>query len=98
MSRYTLSPAAAADIEGIWVYTEDTWGVEQADQYVLLIESACASVAKNDHAGRSIENVRAGYRILPVGSHFIEFRLVNGAVDIVRVLHQKMDIPSCLQE
>jgi toxin ParE1/3/4 len=98
MSRYILSPAAEADIDGIWEYTADTWSVEQADRYVMSIKQACASISTDGRQGRPIPNVRKGYRKLSVGSHFVIFRLVDEYVDIVRVLHQRMDISSRLQD
>jgi toxin ParE1/3/4 len=48
--------------------------------------------------GRKIFEIKANYRKLSVGSHFIIFRLVHGQVDVIRVLHQRMDIASHLEE
>ena len=42
MSRYLVSPAAQADLEQIWDYTCDRWGVDQAEEY--LRELQCAIV------------------------------------------------------
>ena len=97
MSQYVLSPAAQADIDGIWDYTADQWSIEQADQYVRLIVNACASISSDGREGRPIPEVRKGYFKLSVRSHFVIFRLVAGEVDIVRILHQRMDIPGRLE-
>jgi toxin ParE1/3/4 len=98
MSNYILSPAAQADIDGIWDYTADTWTAEQADRYTRQIRQVCASISADGREGRPISEVRSGYRKLSVGSHFIIFRLVDGLVDVVRILHQRMDIASHLEE
>lgn len=92
MSRYILSPAAEADIDGIWDYTADNWSSDQADRYVRLIVDACRSISSDGREGRAISEVRMGYYKLSVGSHFIIFRLMDGTVDIVRVLHHRMDV------
>ena len=98
MSRPILSPAAQADIDDIWDYTADNWSIEQADRYVLQIREACASISPRAKEGRSMDDIRMGYRKLPIGSHFIIFRLVDDVVEIIRILHQRIDIPSHLHE
>ena len=45
-----------------------------------------------------MDDIRMGYRKLPIGSHFIIFRLVDDVVEIIRILHQRIDIPSHLHE
>ena len=98
MSRPILSPAAQADINDIWDYTADNWSIEQADRYVLQIREACASMSSDGREGRSMTDVRQGYLKLTIGSHFIIFRLVDDVVEIIRILHQRIDIPSHLHE
>ncbi|MDY0072471.1 MAG: type II toxin-antitoxin system RelE/ParE family toxin [Thauera sp.] len=34
MAEYSLSPAAEGDLEGIWRYTANKWGVDQANRYL----------------------------------------------------------------
>lgn len=91
--RYLLSPAAQADLEQIWDYTEDRWGIDQADTYLREIQYVIERVAANPQIGRACNEIRRGYRKLSAGSHMVFYRLtVEGVVDIVRVLHQRMDI------
>jgi toxin ParE1/3/4 len=44
MSSVTFSPAAIADIGGIWDYTAETWGVDQADRYTGDQQSFCSTL------------------------------------------------------
>jgi plasmid stabilization system protein ParE len=37
MAEYRLSPAAERDLESIWTYTREEWGVEQAERYTDLL-------------------------------------------------------------
>jgi toxin ParE1/3/4 len=46
--------------------------------------------------GRAIDEIRAGYFKLSVGSHFLCYRVTDLGIDIVRILHQRMDIPERL--
>ena len=99
MTRRVLSPAAVKDIDTIWDYTADTWSAKQADRYVLKIRDACHALADGRSRGRSLDRVRSGYWKLAVGSHFLVYRLIEGEViDVVRVLHNRMDLPHRLSE
>ncbi len=49
--RYLLSPAAQADLEQIWDYTEDRWGIDQADKYLREIQYVIERVAANPQIG-----------------------------------------------
>lgn len=92
-SRYFLSPAAQTDLEQIWDYTEDQWGIDQAEAYLRELQYAIERVAANPRIGRSCDEIRVGYRKLSAGAHTLFYRLTaEGVVDVVRVLHQRMDI------
>lgn len=93
MSGYILSPAAKADIEGIWDYTVTRWGLEQAEHYIRLIYAACEELAQGKRFSRSAEDVRPGYHRTDAESHIPFFRRTDtGMIDIIRILHQRMDI------
>lgn len=55
------------------------------------IRRAIEIVAEDPRRGRTCDDVRAGYRKYPAGSHFVFYRLVEGGIDVVRILHQRMD-------
>jgi toxin ParE1/3/4 len=91
MSRYVLSPRAQADLSDIWDYTAERWGVDQAEAYIRLIQHAIETVVDDPRKGRPCDEARLGYRKYPVGSHMIMYRDQGTAVDIVRILHSRMD-------
>ncbi|WP_280212185.1 type II toxin-antitoxin system RelE/ParE family toxin [Nocardia cyriacigeorgica] len=93
MSRYLLSPAAQADLEEIYDYTCDRWDHDQAETYLREIQHAIERAAANPRIGRPCDDIRSGYRRLTAGSHTLYYRLTPaGQVDVVRVLHQRMDV------
>ncbi len=92
MGRYTLSPAAQADLESIWNYTVERWGEAQAEDYTRNIQAACEALSEGTMISRSAEEIRAGYRKVAVGSHVMFFRMGSGVVEIIRILHQSMDV------
>ena len=91
MSRYTLSPRAQADIEEIWDYTAKRWSVDQAEVYLRQIKASIEVIAVDPTRGRTCDDVRAGYRKYPAGSHLLFYRTTPDGIDIVRILHQRMD-------
>ena len=91
MTSYVLSPKAQSDLDAIWDYTAERWDTDQAELYVRRIKSALESIASNPRRGRACEHVRPGYSKYPVGSHVVFYRLTEQGVDVVRIVHQRMD-------
>lgn len=53
---------------------------------------AVEAIAADPQPGQAIDAVRQGYRRYRVGSHVLFYRCVGDGVDIVRILHERMDI------
>ncbi|UWR13407.1 type II toxin-antitoxin system RelE/ParE family toxin [Sulfitobacter mediterraneus] len=98
MKPVHLSPAAQADVEDIWDYTETTWGSAQAEKYIGDIQQTCHGVATGRAIVRSAESIRAGYQRSNVGSHVLYFKELEDRFVIVRILHQKMDVGRYIAE
>lgn len=89
--RYT--PAALADLDDIWTYTLRTWGEAQAKHYVREIATVCTAAAAAQRPSQAIDEIRPGYRKCLVNAHVVFFRLHgSGEVEVVRILHQRMDV------
>ena len=91
MKEISFRPEAEADIDAIWDYTFQTWGRSQANRYAEDIRAAINAVADQTRPSRPADGVRQGYRRTLIGTHVVFFRDGDGTVDIVRVLHQRMD-------
>jgi toxin ParE1/3/4 len=91
VTRYALRPRARRDIEDIWDYSAATWSVAKAEVYIRQIQRSLETLAADPRLGRTCDEVRAGYRKYPVGSHVVFYRVVEGEIDVVRILHQRMD-------
>ena len=91
-TKYRISEQAIEDLDKIWIYTLKKWSKEQADRYYDLIITEIEFIADNFMTGKSAEQTRKNYRVTKVKSHLIFYRKVeNDIVEIVRVLHQRMD-------
>lgn len=92
MSGVVLSPKAKADLSDVWDYTFSELGVEQAEKYIRELWATMQEQSRDLTKSVDIGDVRKGYRKVRSGSHVIFFKVTrDGAVDVVRILHQKMD-------
>lgn len=89
--RCVFSPDAQADIDRIWEATLDKWGVDQAENYMRVLQSATLTMGENPEVGRDCSEIRERYRKYPVGSHVMFYKIGIDKIDIVRILHQHMD-------
>lgn len=96
--KYYLSKEAQEDLENIWLYTLEHWSVEQADRYLNIIMDEIEHVSANPSIGKDYGRLRKGYYRVLIKSHIIFYRnkKSESAIEIIRILHQKMDIESHL--
>lgn len=98
--KYILSKEAIYDLENLWLYTFENWSVEQADRYFNLLMNEIDYLTEFPKSGKDYNEIRKGYYRAKVKSHFIFYKinLKNREVEIIRILHQQMDIESRLKE
>jgi toxin ParE1/3/4 len=89
--HYTISPRAQRDLDEIWAYTLKRWGIGQAAFYVRQIGRDIVTIAAQPMMGRACPEIRAGYVKCPTGSHVLFYRLITGGIDVIRILHERMD-------
>ena len=88
---YVLLPRARRDLIEIWDYTDRVWGAPQADQYIREVNAVFVGLAEGRVVTLPVGVGRQGYRKALCGQHVVFFRDGEGTVEIVRVLHQRMD-------
>lgn len=91
MNVYRLTPAAQQDLSSIWDFTEERWDTRQAETYLREIQAALERVAADPRRGRPRAEIREGYLSYALGSHTIFYLRRRDDIDIIRVLHQRMD-------
>jgi toxin ParE1/3/4 len=92
MSIFRLTELAKQDLLSIGRYTQATWGREQRNSYLAKIDAGFHLLAIEPQRGRSCDDLLAGYRKYHVGRHLIFYRQFSEGVEIVRILHDRMDI------
>ncbi len=98
--NYKLSKLAESDLEKIWLYTFEEWSLEQADYYLDLILDEIEYISKNPKSGKDYNDIIKGYFRSRVKSHFIFYKInwKEETVEIIRILHQQMDIDLHINE
>ena len=93
MSEYVISEKAVEDINNIWIYTAENWSVAQADRYYNLIYDEIEYIVNNFDMARDFGKIRKSYKCSKVKSHLIFFKKDEmNEIEVVRVLHERMDI------
>ena len=99
MPYFSLTKKAKNDLIDIAHYTESTWGKDQRNQYLKEMDKAFYDIAKMPEKGRNCDYIRLGYRKYGVGKHLIFYRQAdNNSIEIVRILHGRMDVEQRLTE
>jgi toxin ParE1/3/4 len=95
---YKISNEAQKDLENIWLYTFETWSIEQADRYVKLIIDEIEYLSDNPTTGKDYSNILKGYFRSKVKSYYIFYKINSKEtlIEIIRILHQQMDIDNRL--
>ena len=96
--NYRLSIEAANDLETIWLYTFETWSMEQADRYLNLIFDEIEYISFKPESAFDYNHIRKDYFRAKVKSHFIFYKenKKRNELEIIRILHEMMDIESHL--
>lgn len=99
MSEYVISEKALEDINNIWIYTTENWSVEQADRYYNSIIDEIEFIVQKIELARDFGKIRKSYKYSKIKSHLIFFKKnKSNEIEVVRVLHERMNIENRLNE
>jgi toxin ParE1/3/4 len=98
MPAFRLTQRARQDLRAIGRYTQSTWGSEQRDRYLSRLDAAFYLLAEEPKRGRACDDIRLGYRKYHVGRHLIFYRQSSTGLEIIRILHDQMDVETHIDE
>jgi toxin ParE1/3/4 len=99
MAEYIISEKALEDLNSIWLYTAENWSVEQANRYYNLIVDEIEYVSENFDSTKDFGSVRKNYSYSKVKSHLVFYKKTeNSEMEVVRILHERMDIKNRLND
>lgn len=94
--RIVFSRRAERDIKAIGEQTRRAWGPAQARSYLLAIRAAARSLQEFPERNPLLPSRFSGMRKLRSGSHLLVYRIGDTEIEIVRILHEAMDIEEWL--
>lgn len=92
MKALHLLPSAQRDLDAIWDYTAAAWGLEQAENYLQTLRRDMERLRDYPELGPAHRSRHGSFRKLPSGHHFIFYVVGDSTVEVVRVLHERMDV------
>lgn len=95
--NYQLRKIAEKDLEDIWFYSFEMWGVEQADSYIRALVARFEWLSISQKSGRNRDDIKSGYYCFPEGEHVIFYKIDNGVLDIIGLPHHSQDVVSHLR-
>lgn len=102
--KVRLGQQAEKDYVEILQWTTKTFGKKQARAYAQTLASAIEALSDGPEilGSRARDNIQPGLRSLHVarqgraGRHFVVFQVVGSHIDVLRLLHESMDLPQHL--
>ncbi|WP_293697864.1 MULTISPECIES: type II toxin-antitoxin system RelE/ParE family toxin [unclassified Sphingopyxis] len=98
MLEVVLRPRAKADLLNVADYTKTEHGEKQAKQYVEDIRRQIDSAARFPGIGSNVFGLPDAYRKMRSGSHRIIYRYNETELLVVRILHEREDVPDEIED
>jgi len=97
MPRIVKQAQAEQDLLDIWLFTFNNWGEERADNYLDSLASTLEMLNTQPLVCRERTEFSPPVRIHHHAHHLIVYLLIEDGINIIRVLHEKMDINTQLE-
>ena len=98
MRKVVQRPLARQDLLDIWQYSFETWGKEQANDYLLGLHDMLQKTAEMPTLGMSADHVLEGVFKRPYRHHMIYYRYTDETLLVMRLAHERMDVtPKSMQ-
>ncbi len=92
MRRVRLRAKAKNDLDRIWAFTSEYWGQTQATNYLEKIKHTFDLIASNPQIGQPREKILAGLQVFTVEKHMLCYLVDDHQIDVLRILHKRMDL------
>lgn len=99
MAKVIFKQEAIDDLNNIWEYTFEKWSESQADKYYAMVKFACKEIGKNPEIGKEYNEISEKLFGLHSGRHIIFYRWIDeDEIEVVRILHERMDLKNRLNK
>lgn len=90
-NNFRLTEDAERDIQDIYLYTLEKFGIDQADRCTAELFDRFSELAARPSLGRDFSFVLPNTRRANHASHAVYFRMADNGILVLRILHQAMD-------
>ena len=94
--RVEFRPAARADLDAIARYTKREWGTVKARAYLGQLRAFAEGLRDFPQRFPSYNSPLGPFRKAPCGEHLVFYVIAADKVEIVRVLHNRVDVDALL--
>jgi len=99
MAKVILRQKAIDDLNNIWSYTFDNWSAKQADKHYTAIKRSCNEIGKNPNVGKEYDAIDKNLLGVKCEKHIIFYKLISkDKIEVVRILHERMDLKNRITE
>jgi toxin ParE1/3/4 len=91
MGRIQRTPRADQDLEELWFFIAQD-DPAAADRWLDTLEEKIGLLADNPLMGPARPDIARELRYHPVGNHLLLYRVIQGGIEIVRVVHGARDL------
>ena len=98
MAKYFLANKAVDDLSDIWNYTYNVWSEQQADNYYQRLIDCCGYISENPGLGKCYDEIDTGILGYKAKQHIIFYRVAQQNIEILRILHGRMDLKNRMQD
>jgi toxin ParE1/3/4 len=95
--KLAFSNEAVADLREITRHSDRAWGVGKRVQYVGSLRAAVLRLRTQPAVGEVQPGFVPEVRRIRQGRHLIFYEVSDAHIRVVRILHDRMDIPAHLQ-
>ena len=82
---------AQIDLDMIYQHGAQAFGLPQADRYAVDMMACLDGLCDFPFTGTQVEAEQPDLRRRPCGAHVIFYLVTASSVEVVRILHQRMD-------
>jgi len=99
MAKVIFRQKAIDDLNHIWDYTFEKWSEKQADKYYATIKMTCNGIGENPDIGKEYDGINRNLLGLKSRKHIIFYQVIsNERIEVVRILHERMDLKNRISE
>lgn len=91
MRTLRVTPKAERDLLAIARYSEEAWSVHQRDRYLKTLTDRFLWLCDNHELGKVRDDINPDYWAYHEGKHMIFYLVSDAYIDIIGVLHERMD-------